>query len=111
MRFWQRFVFALCLCLASQATAGEIPLTLHDALVRTTEKTLDLQIDRLTPQQSFQDYRKSQGIFDTNLTLSLDEYIIEGIKTTIFFHKRIMTNKDFIDGNVDTSFLEKLVFE
>ncbi len=42
---------------------------------------------------------------------ALDEYIIEGIKTTIFFHKRIMTNKDFIDGNVDTSFLEKLVFE
>lgn len=72
MRYWQRFVFALCLCSASQATAGEIPLTLHDALVRTTEKTLDLQIERLTPQQSFQDYRKSQGIFDTNLTLSLD---------------------------------------
>jgi acetyl-CoA carboxylase biotin carboxylase subunit len=42
---------------------------------------------------------------------ALDEYIIEGIKTTIFFHKRIMTNKDFIEGNVDTSFLEKIVLE
>jgi acetyl-CoA carboxylase biotin carboxylase subunit len=42
---------------------------------------------------------------------ALDEYIIEGIKTTIFFHKRIMTNKDFIEGNVDTSFLEKFVLE
>jgi acetyl-CoA carboxylase biotin carboxylase subunit len=42
---------------------------------------------------------------------ALDEYIIEGIKTTIFFHKRIMAHKDFIDGNVDTSFLEKIVLE
>ncbi len=42
---------------------------------------------------------------------ALDEYIIEGIKTTIFFHKRIMTNKDFIEGDVDTSFLERIVLE
>lgn len=42
---------------------------------------------------------------------ALDEYIIEGIKTTIFFHKRIMANKDFIEGNVDTSFLERIVLE
>ncbi len=40
---------------------------------------------------------------------ALDEYIIEGIKTTISFHQRIMSNKEFIEGNVDTSFLEKLV--
>jgi acetyl-CoA carboxylase biotin carboxylase subunit len=38
---------------------------------------------------------------------ALDEYIIEGIKTTIPFHKRIMNNKDFIDSNVDTGFLER----
>lgn len=42
---------------------------------------------------------------------ALDEYIIEGIKTTIFFHKRIMSNKDFIEGNIDTSFLERIVLE
>jgi acetyl-CoA carboxylase biotin carboxylase subunit len=42
---------------------------------------------------------------------ALDEYIIEGIKTTIPFHKRIMDNKDFIEGNVDTSFLERIVLE
>ncbi len=42
---------------------------------------------------------------------ALDEYIIEGIKTTIPFHKRIMANKDFIEGNVDTSFLEKISME
>lgn len=38
---------------------------------------------------------------------ALDEYIIEGIKTTIPFHKKMMKNKDFIDGNFDTNFLER----
>jgi len=42
---------------------------------------------------------------------ALDEYIIEGIKTTIPFHKRILSNKDFIEGNLDTGFLERMVFE
>jgi len=42
---------------------------------------------------------------------ALDEYIVDGIKTTIPFHKRIMANKDFMEGNVDTSFLEKIVLE
>ncbi len=42
---------------------------------------------------------------------ALDEYRIEGIKTTIFFHKRIMAHKDFIDGDIDTSFLERIVLE
>jgi acetyl-CoA carboxylase biotin carboxylase subunit len=45
------------------------------------------------------------------MSRALDEYIIEGIKTTIFFQKRIMTNKDFIEGNIDTSFLERIVLE
>jgi len=40
---------------------------------------------------------------------ALDEYIIEGIKTTIPFHQRIMENKDFFEGkNIDTGFLERL---
>ncbi len=45
------------------------------------------------------------------MSRALDEYIIEGIKTTIFFQKRIMANKDFIEGNIDTSFLERIVLE
>ncbi len=45
------------------------------------------------------------------MSRALDEYIIEGIKTTIVFHKIIMTNKDFIEGNIDTSFLENVVLE
>ena len=42
---------------------------------------------------------------------ALDEYLIEGIKTTISFHKRIMANKDFIEGDIDTGFLERIVLE
>jgi acetyl-CoA carboxylase biotin carboxylase subunit len=45
------------------------------------------------------------------MTRALDEYIIEGINTTIPFHKRIMANKDFIEGNIDTGFLERIVLE
>jgi len=45
------------------------------------------------------------------MSRALDEFIIEGIKTTIFFHKQIMANKDFIEGNIDTSFLERIVLE
>lgn len=41
---------------------------------------------------------------------ALDEYIIEGIKTTIPFHQKIMCNKEFVDGvDVDTGFLERIV--
>ena len=39
---------------------------------------------------------------------SLDEFIIGGIKTTIEFHQRIMNNKEFIEGDIDTGFLERL---
>lgn len=38
---------------------------------------------------------------------SLSEYTIEGISTTIPFHQRMMENKDFIEGNFDTGFLER----
>ncbi|MEI8356376.1 MAG: acetyl-CoA carboxylase biotin carboxylase subunit [Deltaproteobacteria bacterium] len=47
----------------------------------------------------------------SRMTRALDEYIIEGINTTIPFHKRIMANKDFIEGNIDTGFLERVVLE
>jgi acetyl-CoA carboxylase biotin carboxylase subunit len=38
---------------------------------------------------------------------ALDEFVIEGIKTTIPFHKKMMLNKDFIAGNIDTKYLER----
>lgn len=42
------------------------------------------------------------------MSRALDEFIIEGIKTTIPFHQKIMTNKDFLNNNYDTSFIEKM---
>ena len=36
---------------------------------------------------------------------ALDEFIIEGIHTTIPLHMQLMTNKDFIDGNFTTAFM------
>ena len=37
---------------------------------------------------------------------ALDEFIIEGIKTTIPFHKQLMKNEDFRNGNYTTKFME-----
>ncbi len=42
---------------------------------------------------------------------ALDEFIIEGIKTTIPFHKKLMLNEKFRSGNFDTNFIESFVFE
>jgi len=43
------------------------------------------------------------------MACALDEYIIEGIRTTIPFHQKIMSNREFIDGvDVDTGFLERV---
>lgn len=41
------------------------------------------------------------------LDRALDEFIIEGVKTTIPMHKRILQNPDFLKGKYDTRFLEK----
>ena len=40
---------------------------------------------------------------------ALDEYIIDGIKTTIPFHQKIMKSREFIEGDVDTGFLERVI--
>ena len=37
---------------------------------------------------------------------ALNEFVIEGIKTTIPFHKQLMENPDFQSGNFDTHFLD-----
>ncbi len=42
---------------------------------------------------------------------ALDEFIIEGIPTTVDFHKRILTDKRFISGQFTTSLLEEILNE
>ncbi len=47
----------------------------------------------------------------TKMERALDEYIIEGIKTTIPFHQKLMKNEKFRSGNFTTSFLETFSME
>jgi len=37
---------------------------------------------------------------------SLDEFVIEGVKTTIPFHRQLMDHPDYIEGNYTTKFME-----
>ena len=37
---------------------------------------------------------------------ALDEFVIEGIKTTIPFHRQLMDHPDYIAGNYTTKFME-----
>ena len=42
---------------------------------------------------------------------ALDEFVVEGVKTTVPFHQRLMRNKDFIEGNFTTNFLNTWDFK
>ena len=37
---------------------------------------------------------------------ALEEFYVEGIKTTVPFHRQLMDNQDYIDGNYTTAFME-----
>ena len=47
----------------------------------------------------------------TKLERALDEFIIEGIKTTIPFHQQLMKNKNFREGNFTTAFMNTFKLE
>ena len=42
---------------------------------------------------------------------ALDEFVIEGIKTTIPFHRKLMDHPDYISGNYTTKFMETFSME
>jgi acetyl-CoA carboxylase biotin carboxylase subunit len=42
---------------------------------------------------------------------ALDEFIIEGVKTTIPFHRQLMENPDYLAGNYTTKFMEDFVIK
>ena len=42
---------------------------------------------------------------------ALDEFIIEGIKTTIPFHRQLMDHPDYVSGNYTTKFMEDFEIE
>ncbi len=47
----------------------------------------------------------------TKMKRALEEFVIEGIKTTIPFHLQLMGNEDYISGNYTTKFMEDFVLE
>ncbi|WP_417428491.1 acetyl-CoA carboxylase biotin carboxylase subunit [Halpernia sp.] len=42
---------------------------------------------------------------------ALDEFYVEGIKTTIPFHRQLMENEDYLAGNYTTKFMEDFVID
>jgi len=42
---------------------------------------------------------------------ALDEFVIEGVKTTIPFHRQLMDNTEFVSGNYTTKFMEDFVLD
>ncbi|HEY6466616.1 MAG TPA: acetyl-CoA carboxylase biotin carboxylase subunit [Candidatus Acidoferrales bacterium] len=42
------------------------------------------------------------------MQVALDGFVVEGVKTTIPLHKRILAHPDFVAGKLDTHFLERV---
>jgi acetyl-CoA carboxylase biotin carboxylase subunit len=42
------------------------------------------------------------------LRRALDEFVVEGPKTNIDFHKRLLDHPDFIAGRLDTRLVERM---
>lgn len=42
------------------------------------------------------------------MNMALDEYVIEGIKTTIPFHKKVLRSSEFLSGKYSTNLVEQL---
>ena len=40
---------------------------------------------------------------------ALDEYIVEGVRTTVPFHRRVMRDPEFLSGDFDTGFIERFL--
>jgi acetyl-CoA carboxylase biotin carboxylase subunit len=64
------------------------------------------QYDSLIAKLIVHGKNRSEAI--AKMKRALDEFIIDGVNTTIPFHKKVMSNPDFISGNFNTNFIEKL---
>jgi acetyl-CoA carboxylase biotin carboxylase subunit len=53
-------------------------------------------------------YGKDRSEAIAKMRRALDEFIIEGINTTIPFHKMVINHPEFISGDFNTSFAEKI---
>ena len=53
-------------------------------------------------------HKKEEAI--NKMHRALSEYVIEGVKTTIPFHIKLMENEQFRKGNFTTKFMEDFKF-
>ncbi len=56
-------------------------------------------------------YGKDRITAINRMKRALDEYLIGGIKTNIAFHKAVLSHRDFINGDYDTTFVDKYIEE
>ena len=54
------------------------------------------------------DQKRSEAI--NKMRRALDEFVIEGIKTTIPFHRKLMDNENYLKGDYTTKFMEDFEF-
>jgi acetyl-CoA carboxylase biotin carboxylase subunit len=54
-------------------------------------------------------HRQEEAI--AKMKRALEEFYIEGIKTTIPFHRQLMENPDYLAGNYTTKFMEDFVMD
>jgi acetyl-CoA carboxylase biotin carboxylase subunit len=54
---------------------------------------------------------KTRDLAINKMQRALDEFVIEGVHTTIPFHSQLLRNEDFRLGNFDTKFLETFKLE
>jgi acetyl-CoA carboxylase biotin carboxylase subunit len=50
---------------------------------------------------------RERGEAINKMKRALDEFVIEGIRTTIPFHRKLMDNEDYIKGVYTTKFMEE----
>lgn len=53
-------------------------------------------------------YGKDRQEAIRRMARAMDEFIIEGVKTTVPFHKKVLSNPQFLEGRYNTSFLEEM---
>lgn len=54
---------------------------------------------------------RTRGEVIAKMRRALDEFYIEGIKTTIPFHRQLMDDKNFISGNYTTKFMKTFILD
>ena len=40
---------------------------------------------------------------------ALDEYVVEGVKTTVPFHQKVMRDEEFLSGTFDTGYIARFL--